>query len=245
MVVNDRYSSQKFIDLGLDTEESQKLAELLEQDVQEQLKAVMQPEIEALVSELNEAGHQLKLYESTQECIAYYDSNKKKINNREFSLGIMVDFCAFVGYSHLVSNDDEDLDSDINNCESPPFIKLEQHSSPCESPEQEDKTSDEKLLDDFDLDFSFSAFSKVALNHKEKMSKINQLESQIGGRLYPILEEELEKIIAELNDMGHYLRLYDSLAYRDDLESEDGYQCKLRVAFAPTFTAVFSETLLY
>jgi hypothetical protein len=244
MVINDRYSSQEFINLGLDTEESQKLAELLEQDVQERLKAAIQPEIEALVSELNEEGHELKLYESTQECIAYYDNNKKKINNREFSLGIMVDFCAFVGYSHLVSNGDEDLDPDINNCESPPSIEIEQCFSLGEVPKQ-DQTSDKSLLDDFDLDFSFSAFSKVALNHREKMSKISHLESQISGRLYPTLEEELEKIITELNDMGHYLRLYDSLAYRDDLESEDEYHCKLRVAFAPTFTAVFSETLLY
>jgi len=61
----------------------------------------------------------------------------------------------------------------------------------------------------FDIKFSKENFElKLQKGDEEKKELLSQLEADIQKRLYDVIKPEMEKIIRELNKLGHQLELY-------------------------------------
>ena len=83
--------------------------------------------------------------------------------------------------------------------------------------------------------FSAAAFTACGLDTKEARALAELLEEEVLKEMQDVVEAHFTGIIKRLNDMGHQLKLevvaLGQLTYRDDYEDEQGYHCKLRVAF--------------
>jgi len=74
------------------------------------------------------------------------------------------------------------------------------------------------------------------------------LREEVEQRLDKVLSPAVEEIVAQLNKLGHDLRLYGKpvigdIAYRDDLLEEGGYSCKLRLGVDVVVSLGFSDTI--
>jgi hypothetical protein len=90
--------------------------------------------------------------------------------------------------------------------------------------------------DMIDERFSASAFEAHGVDTEEAMKLADALAEEIQQELHTVIEPKLRDIVKKLNAMGHHLKLYEEpnpgdISFRDDAETESGYNCKLRVAF--------------
>lgn len=82
--------------------------------------------------------------------------------------------------------------------------------------------------------FSAEAFAVCGLNTKQSLQLAKDLASEIQNELHIAITSKLLNIVERLNGMGHNLKLYGppipgDISYRDAVEDESGYHCKLRV----------------
>jgi hypothetical protein len=87
-----------------------------------------------------------------------------------------------------------------------------------------------------DQRFSAKAFEAHGIDTDEARRLADALGDEIQGELHKVIQPKLIEIVGKLNSMGHQLKPYDqiepgSISFRDDMETESGYKCKLRVAF--------------
>jgi hypothetical protein len=87
-----------------------------------------------------------------------------------------------------------------------------------------------------DKRFSARSFEASGLDTERTRRLADILADEIQQELHKVIEPSFIEIVEKLNAMGHDLKLYDeiepgSIAFRDDVETESGYKCKLRVAF--------------
>jgi hypothetical protein len=59
-MVDERFSAKEFSARGLDTEEAQKLADLLAEEIQAEINEVAEAKMNEIVERLNKMGHDLK-----------------------------------------------------------------------------------------------------------------------------------------------------------------------------------------
>jgi hypothetical protein len=87
-----------------------------------------------------------------------------------------------------------------------------------------------------DKRFSSRAFESHGIDTEGARRLADTLADEIQQELHKVIEPRFMEIVANLNAMGHDLKLYDQvepggIAFRDDMETGSGYKCKLRVAF--------------
>jgi hypothetical protein len=88
------------------------------------------------------------------------------------------------------------------------------------------------MLDD---KFSAASFASCGIDSEEARLLADRLAEEVLKELHKVIEERFTDIVRRLNQMGHQLMpevvALGELTYRDDYNDEQGYHCKLRVAF--------------
>lgn len=102
IMIDERFSAEEFILSGIDTDESQKLADLLAEEVANELHQVVNAKVIEIVEKLNSIGHSLKPeYESKVGEISFRD-NSFEDGKYQCKLRLGVDTVISTGYSHLI-----------------------------------------------------------------------------------------------------------------------------------------------
>jgi len=104
-MIDERFSSDAFAQLGLDSAGSRELANVLEKEVSEEMRQVIEEKIIELVKKLNSMGHKLKLEQAPQVGeISFRDDYQN--GEYECKLRLAFDYVTSAGYPDLI-NDDE------------------------------------------------------------------------------------------------------------------------------------------
>jgi hypothetical protein len=95
--------------------------------------------------------------------------------------------------------------------------------------------------------FSASAFASCGLDSEEARALADLLAEEVEKEMQVVVEPHFADIIKRLNEMGHQLKpevvALGELTYRDDYEDEQGYHCKLRVAFDSTISTGYAHLI--
>jgi hypothetical protein len=106
-MIDSRFSASRFEELGLDTQESRRLADLLADEIQTELHNVIAKRMEEIRELLNRMGHNLKPeYPPKPGDISYRDEATGD-DDYPCRLRIGVDTVISTGYAHLIDPDDE------------------------------------------------------------------------------------------------------------------------------------------
>jgi hypothetical protein len=93
--------------------------------------------------------------------------------------------------------------------------------------------------------FSAESFGELGLDSIESRELANSLEYEVNKELQLLIETKFEEIVTKLNLMGHQLKLEEKttgeISYRDDNNDDDGYHCKLRLAFDYLTSAGYAD----
>lgn len=106
-MIDERFSQAAFSLLGLNTDASRRLADLLRDEIQRELHTAIVVKSRELVHQLNRTGHHLEL-----ECppipgeISYRDP-KNGETGYQCKLRIAVDTVVSTGYAHLIDPDEK------------------------------------------------------------------------------------------------------------------------------------------
>ncbi len=104
-MIDERFSAEAFISSGIDTDEAQKLADLLAEEVANKLHQVVNAKVTEIVEKLNSIGHSLK-----PECefkvgdISFRDDSFED-GKYQCKLRLGVDTIISTGYSHLINSE--------------------------------------------------------------------------------------------------------------------------------------------
>jgi hypothetical protein len=95
--------------------------------------------------------------------------------------------------------------------------------------------------------FSADSFAKLGLDTKESRDLADSLEREVNKEMQQVIEPAFEKIITKLNLLGHNLKLEQErttgeISFRDD-NNDNGYHCKLRLAFDYLTSAGYADLL--
>lgn len=107
-MINERFSQAAFAQLGIDTDASRQLANLLRDEIQRELHTTTELRLKKLIDELNSMGHQLTLeYPPVPGDISYRDESKSE-TGCQCRLRVGVDTVVSTGYSHLIDTGELD-----------------------------------------------------------------------------------------------------------------------------------------
>ncbi len=93
--------------------------------------------------------------------------------------------------------------------------------------------------------YKFDLFSELGLGSHEAQALSEKLSDCINQRLHVLLSNEMQKIVKELNEVGHDLKEYyepipGDISFRDD-SSNGSYECKLRVGIDTIVSVGFGD----
>jgi hypothetical protein len=95
--------------------------------------------------------------------------------------------------------------------------------------------------------FSSSAFASAGLDSEEARALADLLAEEVEKEMHDVVEAHFTTIVKRLNEMGHKLKpevvTPGELTYRDDYDDEQGYHCKLRVAFDSTVSTGYAHLI--
>lgn len=102
IMIDERFSAEAFISSGIDTEKAQKLADLLAEEVANELHQIVNAKVIEMVKKLNSMGHSLKPeYESKVGDISFRDDSFDD-GKYQCKLRLSIDTVISTGYSHLI-----------------------------------------------------------------------------------------------------------------------------------------------
>jgi len=96
--------------------------------------------------------------------------------------------------------------------------------------------------------FDLAAFERLQGDRVALREKADLLQDEITREIHSHVQLALDAIIERLQRMGHDLRPYgpqrpEHIGFRDDVEDETGYDCKLRVACDFFISAGYADVL--
>jgi hypothetical protein len=101
-MIDEKFSSESFISVGIDTDESRKLADLLAEEVANELHKIVTEKVAEIVEELNSMGHSLKPeYKPEIGNISFRDDFWKNVEYH-CKLRLGIDTVISTGYSNLI-----------------------------------------------------------------------------------------------------------------------------------------------
>ena len=104
-MIDERFSAEAFISSGVDTDEAQKLAELLAEVVAKELHEIVNAKFIEIIKKLNSMGHFLKPeYEAKVGDISFRDDLSEN-GKYQCKLRLGVDTVISTGYAHLIDLD--------------------------------------------------------------------------------------------------------------------------------------------
>lgn len=106
-MVDERFRSEEFARVGLDTDAARDLSALLENEVCNEMQTVLKSSFRSIVSRLNSMGHDLKLYDEALGEIAFRDDYESD-SGYHCKLRVACDLIISSGYAHLIPNIDTD-----------------------------------------------------------------------------------------------------------------------------------------
>jgi hypothetical protein len=104
-MIDARFSVEAFEALGTDTDESRQLAQLLGNDIQNEIHKAVLPKLEEMIQELNSLGHNLRPYGDQQPGDVSFRDDSLGPAGYKCNLRVSVDFIVSTGYSHLFSHE--------------------------------------------------------------------------------------------------------------------------------------------
>jgi hypothetical protein len=104
-MMDEKFSAASFAKHGLDTDKSRELADLLEQEISEGMRQVVETKFAEIIANLNSMGHNLRLeQESCVGEISYRDDYEN--GGYHCNLRVAFDYVTSAGYAHLSSSED-------------------------------------------------------------------------------------------------------------------------------------------
>jgi len=95
--------------------------------------------------------------------------------------------------------------------------------------------------------YSADNFIKLGLNSGPARRLAKELQAEVLARMHEIVLPSFQQVVTELNALGHDLRSYaveaGDISYRDDVETDRGYQCKLRLGLDMVVSAGYAHLL--
>lgn len=105
-MIDEKFSAASFAKYGLNTDKSRELADLLEQEISEELRQIVEAKFSEVIENLNLMGHNLRLdQESSVGGVSYRDDYE---NGEEYhcKLRVAFDYVTSAGYAHLINPED-------------------------------------------------------------------------------------------------------------------------------------------
>lgn len=114
-MIDERFSSNHFENLGIDSEESISLAKILRVEIEKELHETVLAKFSEILNQLNHMGHDLKLYEDIEPgSYAFRDDFIEKDDTYRCKLRVGLDYCVSTGYSEFKDWDDVLHEYDID-----------------------------------------------------------------------------------------------------------------------------------
>ncbi|MEW5980558.1 MAG: hypothetical protein AB1898_32645 [Acidobacteriota bacterium] len=101
-MIDERFSEAAFSQLGLDTDASRRLADLLRDEIQRELHTAIDARLRELVDRINSMGHRLKLEYAPIPGEISYRHDWKDETGYQCRLRVAVDTVVSTGYAHLI-----------------------------------------------------------------------------------------------------------------------------------------------
>lgn len=114
-MIDEKFSAAKFAECGIDSEEAERLAKLLGDEIQVEMHNAIRVKLNEIIEQLNKMGHKLKPeYPPVPGDISFRDDWVDE-NGYHCKLRIGFDTVVSTGYSHLIDaseiNTLRDMDS--------------------------------------------------------------------------------------------------------------------------------------
>lgn len=100
-MVDERFSAAAFTALGLNSPNARELADSLADEIQEELRVVIEDHLSKVIERLNMMGHSLKVESNTPGGISYRD-DWEDASGYHCRLRVAFDSVISTGYPHLI-----------------------------------------------------------------------------------------------------------------------------------------------
>jgi hypothetical protein len=112
-MVDERFSAKAFEKCGLDSQAARDLADLLADEIQQEVHEVIKERILGIVERLNKMGHDLKpLHLPVPGDISYRDDWEDD-SGYHCKLRVAFDSVVSTGYAHLITSKDEEEEGKV------------------------------------------------------------------------------------------------------------------------------------
>jgi len=110
-MIDDRFSAKSFETLGRNTPAAKSLAELLQDEIEQEIGGPVFTALRQIVARLNDMGHNLRLCDNDDPSNLAFrdDSGEPGTSTYHCRLRVAIDWVASSGYPHHVSADDWSL----------------------------------------------------------------------------------------------------------------------------------------
>lgn len=112
-MIDERFSARSFSERGLDTQAAQELADLLAREIQEEMHGIISAKLLTIVQKLNAMGHALEPEQPPVPGDVSYRDDWEDEEGYHCKLRVGFDTVVSVGYAHLTSGDDIDIDEEV------------------------------------------------------------------------------------------------------------------------------------
>ena len=112
-MIDERFSVTSFSERGLDSPAAQELANLLAREIQEEMHRIISANMRTIVQRLNAMGHALEPDQPPVPGDVSYRDEWEDEDGYHCKLRVGFDTIVSVGYAHLTSGDDIDVDEEV------------------------------------------------------------------------------------------------------------------------------------
>jgi hypothetical protein len=106
-MINERFSATKFAECGIDSANAKHLAELLEDEILQEIHEVIQTKFSEIIEYLNNMGHNLKLKDLAAPGDISFRDDWVDNDGYHCKLRVGIDVVVSTGYAHLINISDE------------------------------------------------------------------------------------------------------------------------------------------
>ena len=100
-MIDETFSADSFTRLGLDTDESLELSEMLAQEMKKEMRQVLETKFREIIATLNSMGHNLRLDGETSLGEISYRDDYSDGDGYHCKLRAAFDYVVSTGYAHL------------------------------------------------------------------------------------------------------------------------------------------------
>lgn len=107
-MIDERFSSEAFLDAGLNSDKANRMAETLAEEIQNEMHQVVLPKFLEIIERLNAMGHNLKPYDTIEPGDISFRDDTEDETGYHCRLRVAIDTVISTGYSRTFSEGEAD-----------------------------------------------------------------------------------------------------------------------------------------